>query len=295
MSLLTPTAAVLRRNPLVASILEDLPGFKEAASVQAKASEMLAEVQREMNDAAKGIDTSSVIESGVVPDSWLADVGAKMLKKRIAQDKYNITTELRNDASAKLDMITFDAIPGLLDTLAARLAGLVGDLEALIPDLNGAKDPRQAIDLDSADVWRKIQGRADEYKLIRQAQAVLTSEGDQYLWGRNQAQYSEDPNASLAVISNIDEVWNRWDTQEARDGAPWPEDTTEFLVWAIRNGARFWLPSPDELAQAEADRKQAMRDEAARIVAEVRRDQNYLNGRYLHPFIADIVRNQVWV
>jgi hypothetical protein len=150
----------------------------------------------------------------------------------------------------------------LLKVLAADLDELLTRVADVCRRLNGASTPTQAIDNDTAAVWRELPPLRREYDDVRAAQTLVMLDAPA---GNHRSDHIDDPLASDLILANLDDLivpnWRQPDNRFVMQGTPpdrrpWPvDDELAQLVWLIVSDAEPWLPTSVELARLHTQRR----------------------------------------
>ncbi|MGV9540340.1 hypothetical protein ACWDSF_03330 [Nocardia beijingensis] len=289
---IAPTLSNYRTIPMLMEVLEAEPGFREAAAVLDETHSMLSELKRKKAEASPGFDNDTIVEYGEIPASWLDSIGAARIEQETIALQIAAVEALQTQATYRLESIAAMSAESLLSTLSAKMDAVLSEVRAAVDGMDTASTPLEAIENGTTDSWRALTVARGEYNRLRMAQEKVMISAGNDVWQRAKGRNRDIPNSSYAIIRNLDEVHPKFSFGDA--DTPWPYDTTEFLVWATRNGVELWLPSINELTRHMDERKswfdektrelaERIRSNAAEVFAEIRSGS-------IHPHVQEQLR-----
>ncbi|MFF2084584.1 hypothetical protein ACFVVM_12450 [Nocardia sp. NPDC058176] len=250
------------RNAEIWATLETVPGFTNAVAIADEATAMLEALEQKQAELADGFTVETILEVGQIPPSWLDSIAARAVDREAVRLQLAAVTSLRGAAHGAVQNIVTESGDEILSVLGERMAAVVGKLREAVTELGAANTPAEAIELGTADAWKKIIDLVPEYQRLRLAQATVhNSVGGRWAesWQRakkGKAGGRDIPFSSYAIVKNLDEVFPKFGYVHPDDFSPWSHDVTYFLVEILKRGGDLWLPTERELSAMLVERRE---------------------------------------
>lgn len=287
----SPTLNQYKTVPMLLDVLEEEPGFNEAAAVFEETRSMLTELRAKQARLAPSVDNDTILEYGEIPTSWLESVGASRVEEEALKLQIQAVEYLQSDSTRRLEAIATGSYESLLANLGQKMQQVVSDIRSAVDGLEGASTPLEAIERGTHEAWGKLVESRKAYNRLRAAQEKVMITAASYPWLQAKGRNKSDKNNSFAVIRNLPDVFPLFahDTE-----VPWPGETDDFLVWAVRNGADLWLPTVSELESGREEYFRGFREEIDRLKNIAKRHRTdaieEIRSGSVHPYVQKAVR-----
>ncbi|WP_405159651.1 hypothetical protein OG203_24630 [Nocardia sp. NBC_01499] len=302
-----PTYSKYRNDKTIMEALKSLPGFTEAGSALAEAEEKLRQLYAQRQELDNTDLTDTIIETGHIPDSWLKSIAAKQVERATLDLTIGAVDELQNRAKSRLESLASMGTDSILSHLDTKLQDLIDSIRPAVEELNGAATAADAVELGTAEAWRKISHVTGEYNQLRASQEKVMIDANSYVWSRARSIRSRDVRASDGIIGNLDTVWPTWNTREpvpagfegsvfsaTTEGEPWPFDNAEFLAWAVSAGALLWIPTVRELITLSKARHEDALAWADELAEQYRKNRKELEAAISDGKVPPLVQKELW-
>jgi hypothetical protein len=210
------------------------------------------------------------MNTGRVTDEWVDAVKAHAAAIDESTLRRNIVVQQKQQAANQASQLVASGADLVLRTLQTDLTELLGLVADIIPDLNGATTPAEAIAKDAGAAWKELTDLASKYQDIRVSQSWLMMRASSQTWRNCSPDLPGEDHANIAFIKNVDDIWPAWrkggpnmSTVFVGPGAapnmrhePWPAEqySADMLLWLVTSDAEPWLPTMRELRQMWAER-----------------------------------------
>jgi hypothetical protein len=266
-----------------------LPGYRDALAVAEAADEWLkTQAPPTGLDPALAQQTSDEsIDAERAHDAYIAEQNER---RRIVQTR-------RQRAASRAQSIFMGGVDLILEILNDDLTALLKRVEKIIPELDGATTPAEAIAADAGAPWKRLTELADDYDGLRQAQTFVMIRGAASLWHSVTPQFPGEDHANQAFIRNLNDLWPAWrqpgmgrrridlsDKATPPRDEPWPADRgPELLIWLVTSDAQAWIPTGKQLRELWAERNAPAPDD----MPEQPDDESRFDSLLMGPLLAE--------
>jgi hypothetical protein len=212
-------------------------------------------------------DNISPLDCGEIRDDWLEQMVNQQAEQQLHEKRRGVLLTLARDAQSRANNLAGGNSPApRLAAYDRLLQQLLEEVAELADDLRGVRTATQALQKDRGPQWKQLTCLTADYNTLRRCQLSLIDNETQI---SATAQWNgAEPHASDLFLKNLDSLWPDWRAPK-RDNLitlnnpnaprprpePWPADDERLLLWLATSRAQPWIPTPAQLHQLWADRR----------------------------------------